>query len=72
MTAEESAKPERAGLCARCQHLRRIHSQRGSTFYLCQRAATDPRYVKYPGLPVLSCPGYEPAETSPASHSGGE
>ncbi len=58
MNAEPS--PPEAGLCARCRHLRRIQSQRGSTFYLCRRAATDPRYPKYPPLPVLSCPGYEP------------
>lgn len=52
------------GLCTHCQHLRHVHSGRGSTFYLCRRAATDPRYPKYPRLPVLHCPGYEPSGTS--------
>ena len=33
-----------------------------STFYLCERSLTDPRYSKYPPLPVLACPGYEPRE----------
>ena len=48
-----------AGLCARCTHLRIIRSDRGSTFYLCRRSATDPAYPQYPRLPVMSCRGYE-------------
>ena len=35
-------------------------SIRGSTFFLCQLALTDPRFAKYPALPVLACEGYEP------------
>jgi hypothetical protein len=31
-----------------------------STFVLCARGLTDPAYAKYPRLPVLGCPGYEP------------
>ena len=50
------------GLCANCCHARLIHSSRGSTFYLCQLAETDPHFAKYPRLPVLRCIGYEPAE----------
>jgi hypothetical protein len=49
------------GLCAACRHARVIHSSRGSTFYLCQLAETNPRYAKYPRLPVLRCMGYESA-----------
>jgi len=49
-----------AGLCANCLHARTIESAKGSSFLLCQRSATDPSYPKYPRLPVLSCPGYEP------------
>jgi hypothetical protein len=37
-----------------------VRSER-STFYLCERALTDPRFRKYPTLPVLSCPGFEPS-----------
>jgi hypothetical protein len=48
-----------AGLCANCLHVRVIRSDRGATFYLCQLSATDPRFPKYPRLPVLSCSGYE-------------
>ena len=39
--------------------MRRIESDRGSKFYLCQRSATDPSFPKYPRLPVLQCVGYE-------------
>jgi hypothetical protein len=42
--------------------MRAVRTDRGSVFYLCQRAATDPRFSKYPCLPVLQCPGYEVKE----------
>jgi len=46
------------GLCATCVHARRIRSDRGAVFYLCALAATDPRFPKYPTLPVVACSGY--------------
>src|SRR5277367_1342113 len=49
----------RAGLCADCVHARRIESDRGAIFYLCELSAVDPAYRKYPALPVISCPGYQ-------------
>jgi hypothetical protein len=53
--------PGRAGLCASCRFAEVITSSRGSTFYLCTLAATDPRFRRYPILPVRECSGYEPA-----------
>ena len=50
------------GLCATCCHARVVHSSRGSSFYLCQLAEIDPRFDKYPRLPVLRCAGYELTE----------
>ena len=47
------------GLCLTCRHSRRVPAPR-ATYWLCELAATDPRFEKYPRLPVLSCPGYEP------------
>jgi mannose-6-phosphate isomerase-like protein (cupin superfamily) len=47
-----------AGLCGGCVHVELIRSDRGSLFYLCKRSARDPRFAKYPRLPVLSCSGY--------------
>jgi len=51
------------GLCADCRYMRRVESDRGSTFFLCERSATDPAFPKYPRLPVLQCGGYEPLST---------
>jgi hypothetical protein len=48
-----------AGLCASCAHANVIVSDRGSTFYLCTLSASDPRFVKYPRLPVVACIGYD-------------
>ena len=49
----------RAGLCATCVHVQIVESSKRSVFYLCRRAETDPRFRKYPALPVLSCVGHE-------------
>ncbi len=48
-----------AGLCATCQWMRTVTNRRGSVFYRCALADTDPRFVRYPPLPVLECSGYE-------------
>jgi hypothetical protein len=48
-----------AGLCATCRHSRRIETARGSVFRLCERSVSDPRYPRYPALPVLRCDGFE-------------
>jgi hypothetical protein len=47
------------GLCGDCAHAKIIHSDRGAVFYQCQLSFTDPRFEKYPRLPVSSCEGYE-------------
>jgi hypothetical protein len=36
-----------------------VESSRGSRFWLCGRSADDPRFAKYPRLPVLQCAGFE-------------
>jgi hypothetical protein len=54
----------RPGLCEDCTHARRIESDRGSVFFLCQLALKDRRFKKYPRLPVLSCAGYESSRPS--------
>jgi hypothetical protein len=56
------------GLCADCRNGRRIQSDRGSVFWMCQLSVSDARFPKYPRLPVTSCPGYlkkiaEPGDT---------
>ncbi len=53
------------GLCSACRHARRIRSDRGSLFYLCERSRTDPRFALYPRLPVIECDGM--SEGAPAN-----
>jgi len=61
MTEGDDARvgQERAGLCADCVHARRVESDRGSVFIFCELSRSDPRFAKYPRLPVLSCSGYK-------------
>ena len=54
------------GLCDGCVHQQLVHNTRGSTFSLCMRSREDPAYPRYPRLPVLDCPGYEPRRPGPA------
>lgn len=49
------------GLCATCVHLELVGSKR-SVFVRCALSDTDPRFPRYPGLPVRECAGYEPGE----------
>jgi hypothetical protein len=37
-----------------------VGNTRGSRFSLCELSKTDPRFPKYPRLPVLACPGHTP------------
>ena len=50
------------GLCGDCRHARTLTSSSGATFYQCLLSETDPRFPKWPRLPVLACSGYEPGE----------
>lgn len=59
MSVPPESSPERVGLCQSCQHTRRIVSAKGSAFWMCLRSQEDPRFRKYPPLPVLRCSGYE-------------
>ena len=62
---DDSAKAEQArrwGLCASCVHARVITNDRGATFVQCGLAKEDPRYARYPAVPVRMCAGYVPVE----------
>jgi hypothetical protein len=58
----ESVGDPRVGLCADCVHSDVVESGRGSRFYRCRLSETDPRFARYPRLPVLACAGYEEAQ----------
>jgi hypothetical protein len=47
-----------AGQCADCRFARVYRSDRGAVFYQCAKSFEDPRFPKYPRLPVHDCPGY--------------
>lgn len=72
MCQASCVEPKTAGLCAVCKHARIIRSDRGSSFLRCARSAVDPRFPKYPRLPVLQCDGWEPAGSrSRGAYDGG-
>lgn len=53
-----------AGLCESCRHVEVVTSAHGSTFFLCRLSFEDPRFPKYPVLPVAVCSGYVPRQPS--------
>jgi hypothetical protein len=69
MTSPKITDPENGhdGLCADCLHARRLESARGSVFTLCNLSLSDPRFPKYPRLPVLSCNGYSHKKADPST-----
>ena len=58
------------GLCATCVHLDLVGSQR-SVFVRCALSDADPRFPRYPALPVRACAGYRPEERRPSGAGGG-
>jgi len=61
-----------AGLCNLCAYQRVVRTTRGSVFSMCERGVQTGEkavYPKYPRLPVLECPGYEPAPPGGSSVS---
>jgi hypothetical protein len=65
---KSGGEKNKLGLCADCRHAQRIESSKGSLFLLCTRSKIDPRFPKYPRLPVLNCSGYDP----PSRSGGGQ
>lgn len=58
---DDSAKSEHArrwGLCAACLHARVVPTDRGVEFVQCSLAKEDPRYARYPVMPVRRCDGF--------------
>jgi len=61
--ATDSVRPPSApvGLCEVCANVKVVETRKGSRFYLCTLSEVDPRFPKYPRLPVLRCRGHVPA-----------
>ncbi len=64
-----SDKDVKIGLCDQCRHAQVLHNSRGSTFYLCELSFSDPRFVKYPRLPMITCGGYKSMD-EPSNYYG--
>lgn len=47
------------GLCGSCSHARVVTSTKESRFHLCNLSREDPRFPRYPQLPVRQCDGYQ-------------
>jgi hypothetical protein len=62
----------RFGLCDTCVHQQIVRNTRGSVFSLCRRSREDPGYPRYPRMPVLECPGHEPAPPAAERPADGE
>jgi hypothetical protein len=67
--------PARIGLCFRCIHARIVRTTR-SVFWRCGLSDTDPRFARYPRLPVLECDGFvegpREGESVPGADPAGE
>jgi hypothetical protein len=59
------------GLCLSCRWMQVVTTRRGSIFYRCRRADTDPRFARYPALPMLQCVGYEEGRPEHETERGG-
>lgn len=54
------------GLCRLCAHSQVVPSSRDATFWLCGLSFTDPRFLRYPPVPVIACTGYERRPDTPS------
>jgi hypothetical protein len=57
---------DEVGLCADCRFAAVQQTRRGATFWRCRRADEDPRFLRYPPLPVTRCVGFEAGEPGPS------
>jgi hypothetical protein len=53
---------EEVGLCGRCRHARVTRGRGPQRFWRCGRSDSDPRFARYPGLPVSRCAGFAAGE----------
>ena len=65
--SEAAAEEQAIGLCVRCQFGATQESARGSRFWRCRRADSDPAFLRYPRLPVRDCPGFERRAAAPGA-----
>ncbi|HKC26613.1 MAG TPA: hypothetical protein VKB75_01255, partial [Jatrophihabitans sp.] len=64
---DDATLPANAGLCGQCVHALLRPTNRGTVYLRCGLAATDPRFPKYPRLPMLECAGFTVMSTGEAA-----
>lgn len=47
-----------AGRCRSCLYARVVPAKANDAYYFCERSVDDPRYARYPHLPMLTCDGH--------------
>ncbi len=62
MIDPDDGNRRRVGLCFDCRSAQKLTSAKGSSFYRCVRARSDPAFRDYPPLPVRACSGFEVVE----------
>jgi len=60
------------GLCGGCLFQRVVPTTRGSVFSLCERAAEDSSFPRYPRVPVGSCAGFHARPASGDQKQAGD
>jgi len=61
--ARPGGNPE-FGLCTACRFAREVRSAKDRIYILCEQSLTDPRFAKYPAIPVEHCEGYQQSTLS--------
>ena len=56
---EKKTVDPHVGLCLMRRQAQRVRSAKGGIFVLCSLSRIDPRFPRYPGLPVMACPGFQ-------------
>ena len=50
------------GLCETCRWVRVIQTQKGTVYHWCGHSRVDPRFPRYPRLPVMNCTAFREGE----------
>ncbi len=58
-STDPAAEQAPVGRCLNCLYARVVGTRANDRYYLCERSIDDPRYARYPRLPMLTCDGHE-------------
>ncbi len=72
MSTDATGSGPDPGLCGNCAHARVVRTRKGGRFFLCLLSRVDPRFRRYPQLPVLECSGFRAGAPEVDVRSEGE